>query len=250
LTQGLTLDIKNRVKDTCNQMKGIIENATESSLTTNTSQFQEQIKTMGLENVEAVMTNVMEEKQFMPSGLSKEVREQFKDKVFVDIANVIRNVKITTFINEDGTSISLIDVSYTIDHGDFAIEIPKTVAATADEIQGNFEVLIRDPVLLFNDVSTIEFGVEAETNNLEGINEEIKEISISKVEDRQQPTPPEEEEGEEEEETPPSEEDDEDKVPPVEEEKGINWGLWLVIIILLIGLTLWIILRKKKVYKV
>jgi hypothetical protein len=187
----------------------------------------------------------------MPSGLSKEVREQFKDKVFVDIANVIRNVKITTFINKDGTSISLIDISYTIDHGDFAIEIPKTVAATADEIQGNFEVLIRDPVLLFNDVRIVDFSVEAETNNLDGINEEIKEISISKVEDRQQPTPPKEEE-EEEEVTEPSEGEDKEDIipPPVEEEKGINWGLWLVIIILLTGLMLWIILRKKKVYKV
>jgi hypothetical protein len=246
LTQSLSLDMRNRVRNTCNLMRGIIESAKESSVTTDISQFQEQIKNLGLENVGAVMTNVMEERQFMPSGLSSEVREKFKDKVFVDIANVIKNVKITTFIGKDGTSANLIEVSYTIDNGDFAIEIPKTVVATADEIQGNFEVLVNDPVLLFNDVRTAEFGIEAETNELEEINKEIEEISISKVEERQQstttPTPTEEGGREEAEQEPP------EPTPPVsgEEEKGSLAWLWILLIVAIIAVVVLVIQRKTK----
>jgi hypothetical protein len=251
MTEGLTLQIKNRVKNTCNQMKNIIEKAREGSVTTNTSQFQEQMKHMGLENVEAVMTNTMEEEDITPNGLSEKIREEIKEKIgdkeFKELGNIKRDVKVTTFINKDGTSISLIEISYEVQVGDYVIEIPKSVAASAEEIQGNFDVLVNDPVLMFSNTDSIEFAVESNTNEVEGkLNESIavsKAEAIEEKETEPEPTPPEEEEGEEEAEPEPP-----TPIPPKdeEEEKGSLVWLWILLIATVIAIVLTIIHRKAK----
>jgi hypothetical protein len=247
LTDGLFLHIKNHVKGTCNQMKGIIERSEEGKVYTNTSQFQEQMKYMGLENVEAVMTNSFGE-DVDPGEISKEIRSQIQSKLqnkkISKIENIKRNVEVITFIREDGTSISLIEITYEVDMGEYVLEIPKTVAATAEEIQGNFEVLIKDPVIMFSNTD-ISFAIESKTNEVESLVNESQSISISKLEEEQtqpEPAPPQEEEEEE-------EDEDEEPLPPAptpEVTKEFPWVFWVIgFIVVAIFIIAFILIKKR-----
>ena len=246
LTEGLTLQIKNKVKDACNQMKGIVENAKESSVFTDTSQFQEQINNMGLENVEAVIISIMGEEEIPPAELSEQVRSQLSDRELSAVSNVKRNVKVTTFIKEDGTSVSLVEISYEIDMGDYIVEIPKSVAGSASEIQGNFYVLVDDPVLLFSNTDKIEFGVESKTNEVENITEESNNIAIAKAEEKQEETAQPEEEQQQT--TEPEEERKEEGKKDIgkSKEKGSLTWLWILVIATVIAIVLAIIYKKRK----
>ncbi len=228
ITDGLVLQTKNKVEDACNQMRGVIERSEEGKVYTNTSQFQEQIRRLGLDNVEAVMTNSFGE-HVEPKALSDEIKAQISNKIgdkeWSQISKVKRNVKVTTFIKEDGTSMSLIEISYEVESGDYVVEIPKSVAGSADEIEGNFEVLINDPVIRFED-SNVAFEIESKTNKVEGKVNASKGIRLSKLEEEEQqpePAPIQEEEEDKEE--------DEEPLPPAPKppvSKETPWIFWVI----------------------
>lgn len=248
LTEGLLLHIKKNVINVCDQMKGVIVGAKESNVFTDTSQFQEQINKLGLENVEAVMTNLIEE-EVTPEELSEEVREQIKEKTgekeFKELSNIKRNVNVITFINEDGTSLSIVEISYEVELGDYVAEIPKSIAETAEDIEGNFEVLVDDPVLLFSNTDNVEFAVESKTNEVEEkLNESIALSKLEEIEEDEtepEPVPPEDGDGE------PEPTEPVEPIPPEEEEeeKGSLAWLWISLILLAVVVVISIIAYRR-----
>ncbi|MDK2907714.1 MAG: hypothetical protein PWQ87_172 [Candidatus Woesearchaeota archaeon] len=248
LTEGLLLHIKKNVINVCDQMKGVIEGAKESKVFTDTSEFNEQINKLGLDNVEAVMTNLIEE-EVTPKELSEEVREQVKEKIgekeLKEVSNIKRNVNVITFITEDGTSSSIIEISYDVELGDYVVEVPKSVAETADEIEGNFEVLVNDPVLMFSNTDNVEFAVESKTNEVEEkLNESIALSKLEEIEEDEiepEPVLPEEEEEEDEDEPEPVE-----PTPPAEEEEksSLAW-LWISLVLLAVIVVISIIAYRR-----
>ncbi|MDI3543780.1 MAG: hypothetical protein PWQ28_61 [Candidatus Woesearchaeota archaeon] len=123
--------------------------------------------------------------------------------------------------------------------------MPKSVAETADEIEGNFEVLVNDPVLMFSNTDNVEFAVESKTNEVEEkLNESIALSKLEEIEEDEiepEPVPPEEEEEEDEDEPEPVE-----PTPPEEEEEksSLAW-LWISLVLLAVIVVVSIIAYRR-----
>ena len=150
-------------------------------------------KKMGLDAERVAFAAVAEEEESVEvDDLSDEMKETVKQKLaergrhdhaFKKVTDVKRKVKVTTVTDEDGVTRSVVEMTYEVSRGDHVVEIPKEIAATADQISGTFEVLEDDPVLYFEDTGKISFSVPSNADKLEEIKTQKDNVRVSTLEE-------------------------------------------------------------------
>ncbi len=156
----------------------------------NIMQLQEM---MGTDDIESVMVNELDREDRslgdMPEEIKESVLQKLKEKgnnkFLFDRSDVKKKTKVTTVTTNDGETKSLVDVTYEVSTGDHVVEVPKTLAATASEIQGVFEVIEEDPILLFEGTETIEMGFATDVDKVEALDSEADNVRIASLEEDQ-----------------------------------------------------------------
>ncbi|MGM5488249.1 MAG: hypothetical protein ACQESG_04835 [Nanobdellota archaeon] len=200
----------------------------------NVMQLQEMMGA-GPDDIESVMVNEMGEKAQNNAGMSDEIKDlvtqklqdKAKGKFLNKVSNVKKKTKVTTVTTKDGETKSLVEVTYEVRAGDHVVEVPKTLAATASEIQGEFEVIEEDPILLFEGTDSIEMGFATDVEKVESVDSEADNVKIASLEEDKPVkaiSTPTEETGE-----------DGNATTPQKDDGGLGWLVGVLLLIVIIG---------------
>jgi len=123
----------------------------------------------------------------LSDNLRDQIINELKDELGIDYptladqTQVKKKAEVTTFKTKDGQLLTVVKFEYAVQIGDYVVNVPKTVAGTADEIFGNFNVIEMDPVLLFKDTDLISFSIVTEPSKVSDLESRSDEVAISEV---------------------------------------------------------------------
>jgi hypothetical protein len=243
---------KKKLQEVFEEVKGAIANAESIKVLATKEDAQQQVseeieavrevaeragEIFDSEDIEfATVTETEEVNEVLYEEMDNAVKEEVKKKLEAlglsgkDLESnagvqIRKQTKITTITTKDGKTKAIIETVMKVEVGDHVVEIPKEAAATTDFIIGNYEIIEKDPIILFKATDTIKYSIVTDAENTQDVVKESERVSVSRVVEAKNQQP---------EVTTPEPTDDSDEPVLPEDDGGLGW-LPIVLVVLLIA---------------